>query len=547
MSKGEVLLPAASSGIGSFAYFNQGQNILKTRIAAFPQTPIDLNHFAGIQNPNGEIYQTLDNVPVQQFVFPKQNPQNNIFYGFQNQNDEYTRNLVPPPFKQFSEKDKNRIKQFYKQKDQIADLAPIINELVAGKHKNVQKLNLNERPVHVNERPVNFNERPVNLNDRPLNSNERLPNTNERPTNFNKPSQFSASQNDQEVQITKEKFKVFHNNIPSNYNQNEEYFPNYLTVKNPSETPKLQMYEVTEGKDWQEQAVQQYNMRNPEYQLLEIQLPKEGQEQKFQENRDVRKQIPFNTEQFLVVPSNGQSVQINKAKVSEIKPFLPTPYLPDLSKPTIATQSEISTVYNEIAQVNRLKNEYQARDPSFFDVKEVSTHLPIVGNPFEEQFQTTTVQPVDEIDEVIVTIAPPDFSNDNRNRNNFRRRRPGHRQRTTTTTENVPVMEVYGGEKENESEEVTQRQRPLRRRPTRYRTTTTTTTERNEEVENYEIRKKNRIRTRPTAQTFEEVSMNYDQKLREKDLPSTWKPEFAERYKPRTTTERDYSEESAER
>lgn len=61
---------------------------------------------------------------------------------------------------------------------------------------------------------------------------------------------FKVKEQAVDVQVTKEKFKVFHNNIPSIRNpvlvDYVDY--DYHFVPAPIQQPKLQTYEVTEGK-----------------------------------------------------------------------------------------------------------------------------------------------------------------------------------------------------------------------------------------------------------------------------------------------------------
>lgn len=66
-----------------------------------------------------------------------------------------------------------------------------------------------------------------------------------------------------------------------------------------------------------------------------------------------------------------------------VSPFLPTPYKPEnVILPTSPTQDEAATVFTQVSnKMNKYRNDALKESPLFFDIKEVSTHYPILGNP----------------------------------------------------------------------------------------------------------------------------------------------------------------------
>lgn len=377
------------------------------------QTPIDYGNRFSPQNDVYQQYSTLQNfVPK-----PTQQPDSH----FALQNDDYTRNLVPPPYK-----GKTKNKPTGKPSSPAAEASTTVRNL----HFNVN----NQEFVH----KTKFTPQIIDV---------QVPPPLESSSSFNfKPSQKEKAV---ELQVTKEELQVFHNSIPPNYNfQQPEFFEfnNYRTVSKPTEIPppvpqKAQTYEVTEDKIWHEvpdaYRRQQFASRAPE--------------------------VASTTRR----PSLTELKPPTQEAVDAL--FLPTPFKPDSLLPTSPTQSEVSTIFEQLSQKQRNK---PTANPSQYDVKEVSTHYPILGNLFGE-FQTTTMQ--SETMNEITTNKPMEKEVDIeeppriRQRGKHRRRRPGHRFRTTTE-ESLAVTENYDNESKTPDEEVSRR--PLRRRPIRYRTTT---------------------------------------------------------------------------
>lgn len=308
-----------------------------------------------------------------------------------------------------------------------------------------------------------------------------------------------------ELQVTKEKLQVFHNTVPTNHNL-QQTFNDYRTRNQASLTPPhLQAYEVTEGKFWQETPniykQQQFATVFPE-------IP-------------THKKRPSLTE---LQPPTQESADI---------PFLPTPFQPENLAPTSPTQSEVSTIFTKLS----LKQKTQANsDPSLYDVKEVSTHYPILGSPIQEIINTEVPNNNEDVTtkEIEVTDVPIMV----RQRPKQRRRRPGYRLRTTTE-EIMPVTENYEMEK---AVDVPPSRRPLRRRPIRYRTTTTTTIASPvEEVDNQQVYRKppQRFRIQTTEEpTTEEIETQSPDQVTERtndDLNSV-RNEIDEGYSGQQTT-----------
>ncbi|KAJ8924102.1 hypothetical protein NQ315_006884 [Exocentrus adspersus] len=396
--------------------------------------------------PTEENFQNAKNHPVT-YIFSK--PTNDVPYQFKSQNDEYTRNLVPPPPLAMFQQDTDKIKPIkLSQKvteNVVASTEPVVK--FADLNNNVQfgiKPSVQENLVPQLQPPFE--------------------------QNFAFQKQIPKGQA-VDVQVTKEKFKVFHSNPPVNYNTN---------------LPKVQTYEVTEGK-W-------IDSPNPFTFSITRAQPLIAQ--------PLQQMTPTARPQLVTEPI----VELN------LPPFLPTPYRPENAVPTSPTQSEISTIFSQVStKMNRYKNEALTTNPFFFDVKEVSTHYPILGVP-----ESPTSDPMNLNSEVLneITTAVP-VTNKTPQTTKSRRRRPRPRRpssttttTTTTTTEEPVAMESYESQKteENVEEVSTETERPQRRRPKpnrirqssseerplRYRTTTPPS----EGDESHEKRVRTRHRTR---------------------------------------------------
>lgn len=411
------------------------------------------------------------NNQLEQYLLPKQPVQNEVFYNFQTQNDEYTRNLVPPPYIKYEDKDKQNIKQFYKPKEEIIkevakvtelQTPPIQESIVIAlnppaefqkqKHQQQQHTQLQQQQQHT-QLPQHEQNQQKYYQQQNIYSLQHFP-VNKEPAI--------------DVQVTKEKFNHFQNTVPQHYNPHPvpqfTSFGNFFTVQKPSERPNQPTYEVTEGKFWQHtpQFVPVLSTRIPDFQ------------------------------------------EANPSDVEKIKPFLPTPYNPDDAAPTSPTQSEVSEIYSY------MKNKQKE---AFFNIKEVSTHYPIVGTPNfvdYEQNELTTPQSEHETTVRVITrqrIRP------------HRRRRPINR---TTTEETITATDDTFELKKSQPPDTFEepvRQRPLRRRPIRYKTTEIP-------IETTTPRMKYRIRTRPQSHTQIPTNhkMNSDLQIPNEDTYSNRKP-----------------------
>ncbi|KAF5275375.1 hypothetical protein FQA39_LY06832 [Lamprigera yunnana] len=490
-TRNEVILSAPSAAIGTFTFFNHPPG--------FPKKPFPVLHA-----PNDVFVQ---HIPVQTYLFQNRNPPPIEGNNFFNQNDEYTRNLVPPPFKEKSKPQK------LKERPSVAtETEATINNptLVIGKHK--------DRII-------------------PENIILQLPPTFE-PTKFEIHPQKNPVRRPIEIQVTKEKLNVFHNSIPNNYNPVEPY--------EPFQDSKLFTYEI-------EEPVQQeiHPFKKPTEVVFE-------QNQNVYHKSSVAPQFPTyevtEEKQWHASPQSIFSTRpsIMKTPTPNVQLpqpnliFLPTPYRPESESlvPTSDTQSEISSIYSKLNNRNRQPtSEYPTDEATYFDIKEVSTHYPIVGKPenptifsipmkydkteFPNTFeivkeQKQNYQPVLEVE----TTTPPATSppirerQPQRGRPNNRRRRPSHR---TTTEEPNPVTEEYSFTKSQNSEEQNysyESQRPHRRkRPNRVRTTQYTTTSTTTEIPRvqtsttkYRSRIKyegNRIRPTSSSEIIDELPLNH--------------------------------------
>lgn len=231
------------------------------------------------------------------------------------------------------------------------------------------------------------------------------------------------------IQVTREKLQHFQQFPTQNLVQVEGEFGqiNHVTRRPVTDYPKQPTYEVTEGK-WEE--------------------------------------------------NTSSSDHIHSHVELDVPPFLPTPYRPDKVFPTSPTQNEVSTIFGQLSNVVKQHPEVYTRNSLFFDVKEVSTHYPILGKPgylptTEPTPQETTEKPssrpfVEEVEKTTeweqqTTEQPVKIQS-------HRRRRPTMPRTTTpvelltdpisveTTTPPVVSMEV-------ETERPYRPRRPLRPRP----------------------------------------------------------------------------------
>ncbi|KAI4468413.1 hypothetical protein MML48_2g00007901 [Holotrichia oblita] len=246
---------------------------------------------------------------------------------------------------------------------------------------------------------------------------------------------------------------------------------------------------------------------------------------------------PYHQTTYYIPASNEQTVDVQEVKhFDKIKPsmvkqqnediesFLPTPVKPSGVVPTSPTQADISTIFTELSQkINRQKD---ILNPAFFNIKEVSTHYPILGKPSTAQFsvqyslpvqdnaddsnEITTIKPrerfkIKEIDistEIQTTATPipiPTRDWQQKRRPGHRRRRPINRTKFTSEEPSTTTEDIL-----KEIEQTTVKER--RRRPVQIQRTT----EAPAFIENVTKRIRYRQRIRPTAEsTDEEMPHNH--------------------------------------
>ncbi|GLV40562.1 hypothetical protein CBL_04363 [Carabus blaptoides fortunei] len=449
----EIMAPAPSSAIGSYAFFNQGPlHIQNNPLGNKPfhsQSHIDYsNHFA-FSNVN------TDPAGPQQPHFtsftkhPSQNELHaNHYVYFNQQNDDFTRNLVPPPPFYKPQGEKEVIKDIPKQIDQSASIKK--PQLVHGKVRDVPG------PLLVQLQPGYH------------------------PYQHQKPIL--------DLEITKENFKEYHTTLaPVNYKPSTESFHSVSKFTKPKAHYTKPAYEVTEEKEWLDHL--------PAFKPLYSTV-----------NPLVSVSKPYNTQFSTTVPEIQKyqyQQQVVLPKDPTIGHFLPTPYNPESTYPTSPTQTDVSTIYSEVSQINRNKpkNPYtqlQTPEPTRYNIKEVATHFPIfeenkpdtqisipVGQKeivnYENQVTTKKTQ-VLETETTVDYVKPTQQTTFPTRGTAWNKRRPGQRRRrptrpTTTTTEAYEAAndDIYDNYRTQEAETERPTERPYhhhrRRRPIKYRTT----------------------------------------------------------------------------
>ncbi|KAK9880539.1 hypothetical protein WA026_011776 [Henosepilachna vigintioctopunctata] len=419
-SRNEVYVPAPSSG--SHSHIIPSKNV-RTRESIglgtaghkifSNKSPHSQLEYSSHFPPKNLFHQ---NSPVQHVIYQKQQA-NEIIPPYQIDTHQ---NLLPPPiFKSF---EKNQLRN-------------------SNKHLNPE--------IHTPNDKIIFGHNPLGPNDLIL----QLPSYDQSLFDYGK-----QKQNPSIVQVTKEKLKTFHNDIPQKFSPHlfKDFDNNFHSFHKPiTEYPKSATYEVTENK-WDDNTP----------------VPN-----KFQK------------------PNIVQPVELN------FPPFLPTPYKPDISISTSPTQEDVSTIFGQLSNNVKQYSDVYTHDPYLFDVKEVSTHYPILGTPgtvstiktfpdgatgkpvavttTEETLPTTELSKVE-------TIKPL------RPHSNNRRRRPTTRYTTTTEQATEVITENETTSISSYSTEEIETERPHRsRRPINPRPALS-----NSDEESVEVPKFNRIRDR---------------------------------------------------
>uniref|UniRef100_A0A1Y1L9V2 DUF4758 domain-containing protein n=1 Tax=Photinus pyralis TaxID=7054 RepID=A0A1Y1L9V2_PHOPY len=483
----EVIIPAPSAAIGSFALFNNHPPGFSKK------------HFASVHGLNDPIFQ---NLPVQSYLIQNRNPVqidgSNVF----NHNDEYTRNLVPPPFKEIHHAKENP--NHSKPKEHEASSTINNPTLVIGKHKEPQRL----PDAVLVQLPPSF-----------------------EAAQFEVHSQKPTEQKPVEIQVTKERLNVFHNSIPNNYNPDGEYQSHIFPNIKPNDDVKIYSFDIDE----------------PTHQVIDLpRNPIKQQDRHKQEPKKTSVAPHFPTyevteeKQWQESPPSYFSTRPSVVKfqasvqpdLPQLRPqpelvFLPTPYHPDNSVPTSPTQSEISEIYNQLNLRNR-QPEISTEFPHFFSIKEVSTHYPILGKPESPTILSISAENTEfsnditgsseeknkmyqPINEPEPTTLPPPVRNWQEQRPQQRRRRPSPRPRTTTeepttVTEVRNIMKIKHSDATRHSGEDYRPQR--RRRPARVRTTSTTSSEESQEQTTISNKRRNRVRP-SSGESVEEMPLNH--------------------------------------
>ncbi|XP_072387756.1 uncharacterized protein [Diabrotica undecimpunctata] len=413
------------TGSLNFPYIKQGPSNVRTRetqgLGVFgtqnhftvnqPNSHVEINRFPSLSDNVFEQYKS----PGVSFIIPKG----------KNGQDEYSRNLVPPPPSRNLAVEKEKLKNAKIPK--FKDSTAAVSEPVLEFHENYAvKPQIQDNLVHA---PVVNYDQTFGL---------------QKPFKIKHPAAI-------DVEVTKENLKVYHNILPNRFKTGSgDYIDyDYHTVPTPAAIPKLQTYEVTEGK-WQDNP-------NP----FTFSYLKPG---------DIPQGAHSHRHQQPIGPqiTNEPIVELN------LPPFLPTPYRPDPAYPTSPTQSEASTVFSQVSKkMNKFKNAALNNNPLFFDIKEVSTHYPILGRPAFVQEQTESPINDNEIGNEVTTQR--EESTTKKRRRRPQPRRPTPSTTTTTTTEEPPATEAYVPVNVNEELPAETEKPPpkrLRTRPNRYRVPT---------------------------------------------------------------------------
>ncbi|KAL3287009.1 hypothetical protein HHI36_001495 [Cryptolaemus montrouzieri] len=305
-------------------------------------------------------------------------------------------------------------------------IPPTIFKTFADSNQNKHNQNSKINPeIRTPNDKVIFSHNPLGPNDLIL----QLPSYDQSVFGFGK-QKIQGSVNE----VTKDQGS--HNDNILNLNQpSKELNQNFHIFRKPiTDYPKPPTYEVTEGK-WEDNTPPPNKFHRPNN-VLDFNLP----------------------------------------------PFLPTPYKPVV--PTSPTQNEVSTIFVELSNAVKHYPDTFKRNPYFFDVKEVSTHYPILGTPeiitakLEHQEGITgkpLSKPIIEDLRTTTESIKQFVEKPSRNKSGHRRRRPTTKFTTTTQSS----IEMENEKEENVREEFTtstniseelETERPYRpRRPTKVR------------------------------------------------------------------------------
>ncbi|CAH1127726.1 unnamed protein product [Ceutorhynchus assimilis] len=422
-NRNEIFVPAPSQNAGGFAHTKNHQNNIKTREA----------QGFGLIGNNFGISQQNAHIELARFPLTGESilQRPTFFLARPLQNDEFTRNLVPPP--------RSRLPQQKSKDTKISLYAFKEGGAITDATANIPQ----------------FGGRP----------NQFLPQVS--PTfDFNTQQQKPIKSQQTkgaaiDVQVTKENLKQYtqqQNISPAAFgtipgrNNFPIGFVDYEFQKNrPQTAPNAVTYEVTEGK-WLDTVSQQYQFQPPN-QFIQFQ---NYRQQPTQQN--ARPGLLF---QPSPSGSTGNPPVFQAPLVDiNVPTFLPTPYKSEPAIiPTSPTQSEVATVFTQVSKkMNKYRNQQLQENPLIFDIKEVSTHYPILGTPNEAQSEGSTDLPINENGEISNEITTPKEHRTRRptkepttkststrdpTKSRINRRRPRPRKPSTTTTTEEPVVETY--------------------------------------------------------------------------------------------------------
>ncbi|XP_076267570.1 uncharacterized protein LOC143200781 isoform X3 [Rhynchophorus ferrugineus] len=412
------------------------------------------------------------------------------------QNDEYTRNLVPPPpARPQQNKDNTKISLYSFKEGPLTDAS-----------SNYPQFGVRSNQFAPQVSPIFDYTQQVQQQQLQQQAQQQQLQQLQQQQLLQQQQRQSLKTKDQtvDVQVTKENVKQYSQTGPSSFGvlPGRNNFPiefvdyDFHSVKaKPTNLPNTLTYEVTEGK-WLDTSSQQYQFHplNPF-----IQSPKVTNLQQ-QQQVNARPGILFQAE---TLPTKQPVFQQTPIVDLSVPAFLPTPYRPLAAVvPTIATESDVSTVFNKVtSKMNQYKNQNAVannNNPLYFNIKDVSTHYPVVGKP-EIQSEASTNTPLStnenaEISNDITTqkefeyfntrrptqeTTRPTVTRDPTKARITNRRRPRPRRPTTTTEE--PVVEMYELVKENIEETPVETERPVRRRRPRPTTVKPRTEDDNEQ------------------------------------------------------------------
>ncbi|XP_050295034.1 mucin-5AC-like [Anthonomus grandis grandis] len=547
-SRNEVFA-VAPSNIGGFpSYHKPQQNNIKTREAQ--GFGLIGNSFGASLNPHIELSRfplTGENI--------LQRP--TYFLAKPLQNDEYSRNLLPPAPPRSRVQQKNN-------KDTKISLYAFKEGPATDATSNVPQFNARPNQFlpqasptfefstqQQAQRPQSIKEQAVDVQVTKENLKQYTPNG--APVSFEALSpapQLTGSRNRFPIGFVEYDFQGTPQGRPQGLNAP----PNTLT------------YEVTEGK-YLDTPTQRFQFR-PQEQLFQFQNLQ-------QPASNARPTLFLQSDVATPRPNVFQAPLVDLSAPG----FLPTPYKPENSViPTSPTESEAATVFNKVSnKMNQYRGHALKDNPLFFDIKEVSTHYPVLGQPELSEGNTQNPQALNQETGEISNEIPTTTTQKERTRRPTKepsstrdptrsrirsRGKPRTRKPTTTTTtteEPMQQVETYAPirsqeEMVNSQEMVTEgerHQRPQTKRrrpkPTAYRPQEGEEDERRQQGSGERPRQRGRyrVRTKDRQNLYQEPNTIQRKRLRPHYTQNL--PNSSEKQSWEETTEVSYEQYSYER